>query len=56
MPTIWMPEAELKALQAVFRTSEQVDWEAYKRAKVYVLSAVFEGSVEELPVTGRTRS
>lgn len=35
-----MPEAELKALQAVFLTAAEVDWEAYERAKAYVLYPV----------------
>ena len=38
MPTLWMPEEELRALQAVLMTAERVDWEAYERAKAYILN------------------
>ena len=41
MPVLWLPEAELKALQAVFLSLSArpdpvpVDWEAYERAKQF---------------------
>lgn len=35
---IEMPVQDLQALQAVFRTADQVDWEAYDRAKRFILS------------------
>lgn len=39
MPMIWIPATELRALQAIFNHDEQVDWEAYDRAKTYVIEA-----------------
>lgn len=39
MPMIWIPEQELRALQAIFLHDERVDWEAYDRAKAYVIDA-----------------
>ena len=37
MPTIWIPEEEWIALQAVLRRAEQVNWEAYERVRIYLL-------------------
>ena len=37
MPMIWLPRAELEALQAMFSTAEKVDWAAYERAKLFIL-------------------
>jgi hypothetical protein len=33
-----MPAREIRALQAVFQTAAEVDWEAYDRAKRFILS------------------
>ena len=46
MPTIWIPEEELRALQAVITTAEQVNWEAYDRAKLYLLNPQSEPEPE----------
>ena len=37
MPTIWIPEVEWRALQAVLRRAPVVDWEAYERVRLYLL-------------------
>lgn len=37
MPMIWMPDEELCALQAIFKHEARVNWEAYDRAKQYIL-------------------
>lgn len=38
MPLVWIPDAELKALQAVLsRDQPRVDWDAYDRAKQHLL-------------------
>jgi hypothetical protein len=34
MPTIWIPDDELEALQAILRKEEKVNWTAYDKAKV----------------------
>ncbi len=44
MPVLWLPVAELEALQAVMRSAEEVNWEAYERAKLYILQPQPEGS------------
>jgi len=46
MPMIWMPEQELRALQDILRHAETVDWDAYERAKRYLLNPQTE-PVEE---------
>ena len=33
MPNVYLPNAELKALQDVYRNAEKLDWTAYERAK-----------------------
>lgn len=38
MPTIWIPEEEWKALQAVLRREAKVNWEAYERVRLYLLT------------------
>lgn len=48
MPMIWIPEEELRALQAVLTTAEQVNWEAYERAKEYLIEPRF---VEQEPLS-----
>lgn len=40
MPMIWIPEEELQALQQVFRTAEEINWEAYDRARTYILNPI----------------
>ena len=44
---IWIPEQELRALQAVLTTAEHVDWEAYDRAKTYLVRPQPEPTEEE---------
>ncbi len=39
MPNIYLSNAELKALQDVFDTAEDVDWDAYERARVRIAQA-----------------
>ena len=29
MPVLWLPEAEWKALHALFSGAEEIDWDAY---------------------------
>jgi hypothetical protein len=38
MPEIWIPEVEWAALRSVLRGSQEpIDWDAYDRAKRYLL-------------------
>lgn len=37
MPMIWIPQAELRALQAVLLRRARVDWQAYDRSKLRLL-------------------
>lgn len=39
MPNIYLSNAELKALQDVFDTAEDVDWDAYERARALIRQA-----------------
>lgn len=39
MPNIYLSNAELKALQDVFETAEDVDWDAYERARARIRQA-----------------
>jgi len=38
-PNLYLPEAELKALQDVFEAAETVDWAAYEQAKARIRRA-----------------
>jgi hypothetical protein len=40
MPLIWMPQAEYDALKAMLTVAEKVDWDAYDRARVYLLRPI----------------
>lgn len=44
MPVLWLPVDELEALQAVLRSAEEVNWEAYERAKFYILQPQAEAA------------
>jgi hypothetical protein len=50
MPVLWLPSDELEALQAVFRAAEEVNWEAYERARLYILQPQPEAPPEDSPV------
>lgn len=54
MPMVWIPAVELRALQAIFKHEERVDWEAYDRAKAYIIEASSEPqeNPEPEPVIG----
>ena len=47
MPMIWIPAEELRALQDVWTHAERVNWEAYDRVKVYILTPQEEEPVEQ---------
>jgi hypothetical protein len=47
MPVLWLPVDELEALQAVLRSAEEVNWEAYERAKLYILQPQPEAPTAE---------
>jgi hypothetical protein len=45
MPLIRLARKELRALQQVFSNSASVDWQAYDRAKVTILSSAQDGGL-----------